>query len=370
MQLDRLIEEANRQLTICNACRYCEGYCAVFPALERRIEVVAADVMYLSNLCHDCRACFYACPFTEPHEYAINIPRALADVRQKTYERYGALVAIRRLVAVGRRGNIGVTVIGALVLVGMVIATTGAAQLGLVHEGPGAFYEVLPWLLMVIPGLALGLYVFAALALGALRFVRDTQATPGELLDLPALLTAGWEAITLRWLRGGDEGCHYPTYRTSRSRTFLHGFVAGGFVMAFVSTTVAAFYQDVLGLLPPYELLSIPVITGAIGGVAMILGCTGLLAIKVRSDRQPTREALVEFDVGFLLTIGLSALTGMMLLALRDSAAMPAMLVLHLTVLGTLYLTAPYGKFAHFVYRYAALVRNGVEEARGAALDV
>ena len=27
--------EANRQMTICNACRYCEGLCAVFPAMER-----------------------------------------------------------------------------------------------------------------------------------------------------------------------------------------------------------------------------------------------------------------------------------------------------------------------------------------------
>ena len=25
--------------TICNACRYCEGYCAVFPAMERRLDV-------------------------------------------------------------------------------------------------------------------------------------------------------------------------------------------------------------------------------------------------------------------------------------------------------------------------------------------
>jgi citrate/tricarballylate utilization protein len=23
--------EARRQMEICNACRYCEGYCAVFP---------------------------------------------------------------------------------------------------------------------------------------------------------------------------------------------------------------------------------------------------------------------------------------------------------------------------------------------------
>ena len=76
----RSLEEANRQLTVCNACRYCEGYCAVFPALERRIEVVDADVLYIANLCHDCRACYYACPFTDPHEFAIDLPRVLSEV--------------------------------------------------------------------------------------------------------------------------------------------------------------------------------------------------------------------------------------------------------------------------------------------------
>jgi citrate/tricarballylate utilization protein len=29
--------EVSRQLQICNACRYCEGFCAVFPAMTRRL---------------------------------------------------------------------------------------------------------------------------------------------------------------------------------------------------------------------------------------------------------------------------------------------------------------------------------------------
>ena len=30
--------EVSRQMQICNACRYCEGFCAVFPAMTRRLE--------------------------------------------------------------------------------------------------------------------------------------------------------------------------------------------------------------------------------------------------------------------------------------------------------------------------------------------
>ena len=40
---------AARQLTICNSCRYCEGLCAVFPALERRT-VFADGVPPFSNI--------------------------------------------------------------------------------------------------------------------------------------------------------------------------------------------------------------------------------------------------------------------------------------------------------------------------------
>ena len=62
-----LFAEANRQLVICNACRYCEGLCPVFRAIETRRDFGKGDVFYLANLCHDCRACYSACMFTPPH---------------------------------------------------------------------------------------------------------------------------------------------------------------------------------------------------------------------------------------------------------------------------------------------------------------
>ena len=36
MHATNALEEADRLMTVCNSCRYCEGLCAVFPAMEMR----------------------------------------------------------------------------------------------------------------------------------------------------------------------------------------------------------------------------------------------------------------------------------------------------------------------------------------------
>lgn len=41
-------EETARIMQICNACRYCEGFCAVFPAMERRRLFDVGDTAFLS----------------------------------------------------------------------------------------------------------------------------------------------------------------------------------------------------------------------------------------------------------------------------------------------------------------------------------
>ena len=87
MQTD-LLQEARRQAEICNACRYCEGYCSVFPALHRERAFADGDLTQLANLCHNCRGCYYACQYTAPHEFDLNLPKALAEVRRASWEDY------------------------------------------------------------------------------------------------------------------------------------------------------------------------------------------------------------------------------------------------------------------------------------------
>ncbi len=360
-----LFEEAERQLTICNACRYCEGYCAVFPALELRRAFAEGDIAYLAHLCHDCRACHYACMYSPPHEFAVNIPQVLSDVRQASYQRWSWPAALARSFTDNRIGTTLATSAAALVvLLAMLLA--GPGRLFASHRGPGAFYEVLPYWAMAVPGMAVSFYVVAIWLTGGVRFWLDTGSVLRRAGGLRALAGAAGEALNLRWLRGGGPGCYYPGAHASSLRRLFHSSVVYGFLAAFASTTLAAIYQDLLGRLPPYPLVSAPVILGSLGGVAMIAGSVGLISLKLRSDPTPAGAGETSLNYAFLVLLGLAALSGMLTLALRGTRAMGSMLTIHLGLIAALYVTAPYGKFVHFLYRYLALVRHRVEQTRQA----
>jgi len=360
-----LFEEANRQLVICNACRYCEGLCPVFRAIETRRDFEKGDVFYLANLCHDCRVCYYACMFTPPHEFAINIPQVLSEARVESYKQWSWPGFLGRAFK-----QTGITLVLAglvsllVVLLGLVLI--GRARLFTAHTDPGAFYAVVPYLAMVIPAVALFFYGIAVWLRGTVRAWSETDGKPDQAVSGKALLQAIGAALGLRYLQGGGPGCSYPDERPSSSRRVYHSFVFWGFLSDFVSTALAFIYQDFLHQLPPYPLASAPVIFGAAGGVLLIIGTAGLLWFKWKSDRAPADARAYGMDYTFLITLGLTALTGMLVLIFRATAALGSLLVLHLAMIAALFITAPYGKFVHFVYRSLALVRYYVERGQTA----
>jgi citrate/tricarballylate utilization protein len=346
------LAEAQRQFLICSACRYCEGYCATFPAIESRTEVTSADVAYIANLCHDCRACYQACMYTAPHEFAVDIPKLLTEARLRTYEQRSVPAS-------------GVAAIALAVLLAAIALTGRWQQLALAHGGPGAFYRVVPFSWMLVPALALSAWAAYVLAAAGRRLVRDVA--PGARPTFADWLGALNDGITLAYMKGGGAGCYYPEIDTpSQVRRVLHVTLVLGIASAFAATLAAAFTQDVLGVLPPYPLLSAPVLLGTAGGVLVLAGAIGLLILKAR--RAPGSldvDAMVKLDVAFLMALIAVAGTGLLLLVLRATPSMGGLLVVHLAAVAALFISAPYGKFVHVPLRLAALLLFRVEEARG-----
>jgi citrate/tricarballylate utilization protein len=364
-----LLEDGARQMTICNACRYCEGYCAVFPAMEQRRIFTKADLTYLANLCFDCRDCYYACQYAPPHPFAVNIPKLMAELRADTYREFTWPAFFSGLFNRNGAAVGAITAAAVIACWALVLAFMGGERLFAVHLGEGAFYRVVPFAAMTIPPTLMVLYGIIVFALGAARFWRDTQPRAAELIDGAALRRATTDAFGLAYLKGGGAGCNYPGEEFSRWRWWFHHLVFYGFLLDLAATTVAGLYHHFLRWEAPYPYLSWPVVLGTLGGVALVVGTAGLFYLKWRSDRAPAAADLLTMDVAFLALLFLTSATGLALLALRETAAMGTLLVVHLGMVAALFITAPYGKFAHVVYRYGALVRYAIEQRRAQAQE-
>jgi citrate/tricarballylate utilization protein len=360
-----LVEEAGRQLTICNACRYCEGYCAVFPAAERRTFFGEGDVTLLANLCHDCGACYQACMFAPPHEFAVDIRTLLGQARLASYRRYAWPGALRGLLARPGWTAAGLAAAGlVLVLVAMALHG-GLAALPRVHTGPGAFYRLIAYEVLVAGGLVLAAAALAVLGGGFWRLWRETGGTLGQLASARLWAGALWDVALLRYLSAAGEGCRHPDPdRPSQARRVLHQLVLAGLLLCFAATVVAAVFQDILGWLPPYPLVSAPVLLGTVGGFALLIGASGLLWLRSRVPAGGAPGAGgTALDVAFLVLLEVVGGTGLILLALRTTPAMGALLALHLGAVAGLFATAPYGKLVHAPQRLAALLRDRAEAA-------
>lgn len=351
-------------MTICNACRYCEGFCAVFPAMELRRVFAGRDLKYLANLCHNCRGCYYACQYAPPHEFMVNIPRILGELRQDTYREFSWPRAMKGFF---QNNGLLVSLITALSVAVFLLLTLlfqGHDVIFATHTGQGAFYRVIPYAAMVLPFTALAVLVLVALGRGFANLWRGMGGRPRDLKHWPAHLQAVWDVLRLKYLDGGGHGCNYPDDRFSMIRRKFHHAVFYGFMLCLASTTVAFFYDHLLHWPAPYPFWSWPVLLGTVGGLSLLAGTGGLLYLKRRMDRRPAVPETLGMDVAFIGLLFMTSLTGLLLLGLRATPLMGTLLAVHLGFVLALFITMPYGKFIHAVYRYAALVQNAIEQSR------
>ena len=351
MQTD-LIQEARRQAEICNACRYCEGYCSVFPALHRERAFSDGDITQLANLCHNCRGCYYACQYTAPHEFDLNLPRALAEVRQASWKDHAWPRGFAHLF-----DRSGVLMAGGLVLgFALIFALAQALR----PDSGAGFYAYMSHGLMVTiftPAFLLPLLAIAVSLRGYWRTVGGGPVRPGDIWG--ALRSAG----RMKNLDGGHgDGCNFEDEdRFSQARRHFHQAVLYGFLLSFASTASGTVLHYAFGIEAPYGFFSLPKLLGVPGGLLLSVGCAGLAWLKLKADPELGAPAAWGGEMAFVLLLFAVAVSGLALYAATGTSAVAWLLPLHPCAVLTFFLLTPYSKMAHGFYRMAALTRDAAQ---------
>jgi citrate/tricarballylate utilization protein len=319
------------------------------------------DLNYLANLCHGCGACYVDCQFSPPHEFNVNVPKTLAVARADSYAAYAWPGALSGLFA---RNGVVISAIAAVSVAAFILGFAAFNDRGVlygVHTDPGAFYKLMPHNAMAALFGAAFLYAILALVMSVRAFWRDIGEPIGGRADAGSIWRAIRDAGELRYLDGGGVGCFNEDEQPTDRRKIYHHLTFYGFLLCFAATCVATLYHYLLAREAPYPWWDLPVVLGTLGGISLMIGPIGLLAAKFRRDPELTDQSRMGMDSAFILMLFLTSLTGLALLVWRDTSAMGLLLAIHLGVVFALFITLPYGKFVHGIYRFVALVRYARE---------
>lgn len=369
MSEKELMEQSRHMMTVCNACRYCEGYCAVWRAMEYRREFPPGDLNYLANLCHDCQDCYYSCQYAPPHEWEINPPLTFSQIRSRSYEKYAWP---KNLASAFKANGLVMVLVSVLLLIAFFlgIAWVHESNILLTAIPGGDFYQVASHNFLIVTFGAVALFCLAALFVGLLRFCRDIGEKPSDLFRFSVLKTTVAEVLKLKYLDGNGWGCAYPGDESSPLRRWFHHFTFYGFLLCFSATSLGAIYHYVFGCHAPHGYTSLPVILGTVGGLGLLMGPIGLLVLKRRRNREITEEKQIGADTAFLVLLVLTSASGLLLLALRETPLMGGLMAAHLSIVMALFLMLPYSKFVHGIYRFAAIAKYALERQRKETLGV
>ena len=343
------IAEARRQVEICNACRYCEGYCSVFPAITRQRIFSDGDINQLANLCHNCRGCYYACQYIEPHEFALNLPKVLAEVRTQSWDRFAWPGVFAGLF---QRSGVAV----AAVLASSLAVIFVALQVLRPESGEG-FYAFLSHAVMVTIFAPAFLLPLIAIIIGLRNYWREVG---GGHVSLSHISTAFADVARLKNLSGGEgQGCNFEKGdRFSNARRWYHQAVLYGFLLCFVSTGSATILHYVFYMQAPYGLFSLPKLFGVPGGLLLVVGAAGLAWLKTKADPQLDAANVWGGEMAFVLLLIATGISGLILYVATGSDGVSILLAIHLGIVLTFFLLAPYSKMVHGFYRLAALVHD------------
>jgi len=229
--------EVQRVLQICNACRYCEGFCATFQSMTRRLDFNVADVHFMANLCHNCGACLHACQYAPPNAFGVNIPQAMAKVRLETYQTYAWPKPLGNLY---QKNGLALTMATSIAII-LFLLSMQSASTGLFNTNlDGNFYAIYPHntLALLFGGVFIAMLI--AMSMGVREFWKNISTDP---MMWSAASDATHDVLTLKNLGGGhQQGCNEADDAFSLWRKRFHHMTFYGFMLCFAATSIATIF--------------------------------------------------------------------------------------------------------------------------------
>jgi quinone-modifying oxidoreductase subunit QmoC len=346
---DQLARKGGATAARCYQCATCSSVCALSPEdspFPRRqmlwaqwglAERLAVDPAVW--LCYQCNDCTVRCPRDARPGDVLQAARAFL-IESLAFPR-----ALGKLVA-GAKATWPILIGGPLLFWVALLAALGLLS---IPKEPLAFGDFVPhWLIYAVFFPTAGWVMYVGWVSGR-RFwnlLGGGSLLSGSFLRslVPVLLEI---AIHKRFT-----SCDVARPRRLGHLLLLWGFVGAAVTSGLLILALYVFQEKLpLPLLHPFKLL------GNISGALLVVG--GAILVVNRLNDKDSTGASTAFDIFFIGIVVAVIATGVLAEAARFAAPAGfacAVYVVHLGVVMTLFLTFPYSKFAHMLYRTLALV--------------
>ncbi len=294
--------------------------------------------------CYQCGDCSVYCPRgAKPGE-------VMGAIRNYSFRHYAFPGFMGK--ALGSAKYLPLLLAAPVILFLIILAHLG--NLSSVPAGDIVFAKFLPHLYVDPIFITVSVLVAAATAIGITRFWKNMNKNNlqgkqyGKTSIVNSIVLAAEEVLTHNKFKKCD---------ANNIRYSGHLIVFYGFLALFAVTTIVFFGLYVFGLELPLKLTNPVKILANIGAVALITGCT--IAVYNRLVRKDKSGESYYYDWLFLIVLYAIGITGLLTELVRLSGYASAAYwsyFVHLVLVFFLIAYFPYSKFAHLIYRFAAIV--------------